>query len=133
MESQAVSYNVNETKRQGRIAHHHADATVPHIVALLGSTFHAAKISIYFDISKYFEEYLHKSRFYPLLPTILHNPVPCGKATGRRTQFGRSTSGRLLPEGRKNADGLLGDAHDAADGFIVFPHFVEEMEESVEA
>ena len=30
---------VKETKRQGRIAHHHADATVPHIVALLGSTF----------------------------------------------------------------------------------------------
>jgi hypothetical protein len=27
---------VKETKRQGRIAHHHADATVPHIVALLG-------------------------------------------------------------------------------------------------
>ena len=124
---------MNETKRQGRIAHHHADATVPHIVALLGSTFHAAKISIYFDISKYFEEYLHKSRFYPLLPPILHNPEPCGKATGRRTQFGRSTSGCLLPKGRKNADGLLGDAHDAADGFIVFPHFVEEMEESVEA
>ena len=35
---------VYETKRQGRIAHHHTDATVPHIVALLGSTFHAAKI-----------------------------------------------------------------------------------------
>ena len=46
LESQAVSYNVNETKRQGRIAHHHADATVPHIVALLGSTFHIAKIQI---------------------------------------------------------------------------------------
>ena len=28
---------VYETKRQGRIAHHHTDATVPHIVALLGS------------------------------------------------------------------------------------------------
>ena len=25
------------TKRLGRIAHHHTDATVPHIVALLGS------------------------------------------------------------------------------------------------
>ena len=37
-------YLVKETKRQGRIAHHHTDATVPHIVALLGSTFHAAKI-----------------------------------------------------------------------------------------
>jgi len=30
---------VKETKRQGRIAHHHADATVPHIVALLGFAF----------------------------------------------------------------------------------------------
>jgi len=58
---------VNETKRQGRIAHHHADATVPHIVALLGSTFHAAKISMSFDISKYFKDYLHKSRAYLLL------------------------------------------------------------------
>ena len=37
MESQAVSYHVNETKRHGRVIHHHADATVPHIVALLGS------------------------------------------------------------------------------------------------
>ena len=35
-----------ETKRQGRIAHHHTDATVPHIVALLGFSFHAAKIGI---------------------------------------------------------------------------------------
>ena len=70
-------------------------------------------------------------KFYPLLPTILHNPVPCGKA-GRRTQFGRSTSGRLRPEGRKNADGLLGDAHDAAHGLIVHAHFVEDEEEGVE-
>ena len=128
MESQAVSYNVNETKRQGRIAHHHADATVPHIVALLGSTFHAAKISIYFDISKYFEEYLHKSRFYPLLPPILHNPVPCGNATGRRVS-GRSSSAGLLPEGRKNADGLLGDAYDAAHGLVVHAHFIEDEKE----
>ena len=43
---------VYETKRQGRIAHHHTDATVPHIVALLGSTFHAAKIGRLFDTSK---------------------------------------------------------------------------------
>ena len=35
---------VKETKRQGRIAHHHTDATVPHIVALLGFSFHAANI-----------------------------------------------------------------------------------------
>ena len=123
---------MKETKRQGRIAHHHADATVPHIVALLGSTFHAAKISIYFDISKYFEEYLHKSRFYPLLPPILHNPVPCGKATGRRTQFGRSSSAGLLPEGRKNADGLLGDAHDAAYVLVFQAHLVEDEEGGVE-
>ena len=66
-----------------------------------------------------------------LLPPILQNPEPCGKATGRRTQFGRSTSGRLLPEGRKNADGLLGDAHDAAHGLIVHAHFVEDEEEGV--
>jgi hypothetical protein len=39
---------VRETKRQGRIAHHHADATVPHIVALLGFSFHIAKICISF-------------------------------------------------------------------------------------
>ena len=37
---------VYETKRQGRIAHHHTDATVPHIVALPGFSFHAAKIRI---------------------------------------------------------------------------------------
>ena len=67
----------------------------------------------------------------PLLPPILHNPVPCGKATGRRTQFGRSTSGRLLPTGRKNADGFLGDAHDAAHGLIVHAHFVEDEEEGI--
>ena len=49
---------VYETKRQGRIAHHHTDATVPHIVALLGSTFHAAKIETFFETSKYFAEIL---------------------------------------------------------------------------
>ena len=47
---------VKETKRQGRIAHHHADATVPHIVALLGFSFHAAKIRTFFHISKYLGE-----------------------------------------------------------------------------
>ena len=46
-------YFVKETKRQGRIAHHHTDATVPHIVALLGSTFHAAKIRSIFESSKF--------------------------------------------------------------------------------
>jgi hypothetical protein len=45
---------VKETKRQGRIAHHHADATVPHIVALLGFSFHAANIDSFSDISKSF-------------------------------------------------------------------------------
>ena len=49
---------VYETKRQGRIAHHHTDATVPHIVALLGSTFHAAKIGRLFQTSKYFRIFL---------------------------------------------------------------------------
>jgi len=43
---------VKETKRQGRIAHHHADATVPHIVALLGFSFHAAKIRQVSETSK---------------------------------------------------------------------------------
>ena len=38
---------VKETKRQGRIAHRHKDATVPHIVALPGFVFHAVKISIF--------------------------------------------------------------------------------------
>ena len=43
--SHVTSYfRVKDTKRQGRIAHHHTDATVPHIVALLGFSFHVAKI-----------------------------------------------------------------------------------------
>ena len=44
---------VKETKWQGRIAHHHTDATVPHIVALLGSTFHAAKIRTFSEYSNF--------------------------------------------------------------------------------
>ena len=48
-----------ETKRQGRIAHHHTDATVPHIVALLGFSFHAAKIGSFFLSSKYFPQILN--------------------------------------------------------------------------
>ena len=50
---------------------------------------------------------MHKSRFYPLLPPILLNPVPCG------------------------ADGLLGDAHDAADVAVFQAHLVENEEEGV--
>ena len=53
----------------------------------------------------------------PLLSPILQNPVPCGKATGRRV------SG--------NADGLLGDAHDAADVAVFHAHLVEDEEECV--
>ena len=53
-------YFVKETKRQGRIAHHHADATVPHIVALLGSTFHAAKIRSIFESSKFWSSECRK-------------------------------------------------------------------------
>jgi hypothetical protein len=49
---------VKETKRQGRIAHHHADATVPHIVALLGFSFHAAKIGSIFVNSKFWSIFL---------------------------------------------------------------------------
>ena len=45
---------VKETKRQGRIAHHHTDATVPHIVALPGFSFHVAKIGISLQYSKQF-------------------------------------------------------------------------------
>ena len=52
---------VYETKRQGRIAHHHTDATVPHIVALLGFSFHAAKIRTIFESCKLFAEILPKS------------------------------------------------------------------------
>ena len=52
-QSDAVAIWVKETKRQGRIAHHHADATVPHIVALLGFSFHAAKIQTISKICKF--------------------------------------------------------------------------------
>jgi hypothetical protein len=55
---------VKETKRQGRIAHHHADATVPHIVALLGFSFHAAKISIILSTSKLLGQKLHISLLF---------------------------------------------------------------------
>ncbi len=48
---------MKETKRQGRIAHHHSDATVPHIVALLGFSFHLAKIRISEQSSKQFNDY----------------------------------------------------------------------------
>jgi hypothetical protein len=47
--------------QEGRIAHHHTDATVPHIVALLGSTFHAVKIQTLSYTSKYFGEKVSKS------------------------------------------------------------------------
>ena len=44
------------TKRQGRIAHHLRNscghATVPHIVALLGSTFQIANIGIIWQTAK---------------------------------------------------------------------------------
>ena len=51
--SHVTSYfRVKETKRQGRIAHHHTDATVPHIVALLGFSFHVAKIRQVSETSK---------------------------------------------------------------------------------
>jgi hypothetical protein len=56
-QSDAVAIWVKETKRQGRIAHHHADATVPHIVALLGFSFHAAKIGTFSDIFKFLANY----------------------------------------------------------------------------
>ena len=38
--------------QEGRIAHHHTDATVPHIVALLGFSFHVAKIESIIDNAK---------------------------------------------------------------------------------
>jgi len=58
---------VKETKRQGRIAHHHADATVPHIVALLGFSFHVAKIESIFVNSKFLRGNLSKSHFFLVL------------------------------------------------------------------
>ena len=101
---------MKETKRQGRIAHHlcesiRSHATVPHIVALLGFSFHAAKISIYFDICKYFKDYLHKSSFFSYFLPFCIIRYLC------------------------RADGLLGDAHDAAHGLVVHAHFVEDEEE----
>ena len=39
-----------ETKRQGRIAHHHTDATVPNIVALLGFNIIVALLATYLSI-----------------------------------------------------------------------------------
>jgi len=50
---------VKETKRQGQIAHHHADATVPHIVALLGFSFHTAKIRTFPESSKLSGKYFN--------------------------------------------------------------------------
>ena len=54
-------------EQEGRIAHHHADATVPHIVALLGFSFHVAKIESIFVNSKFLKENLSKSHFFPVL------------------------------------------------------------------
>ena len=48
----------DKKKRQGRIAHHHADATVPHIVALLGFSFHVAKIGTLFQKCKFLRDFL---------------------------------------------------------------------------
>ena len=48
---------VKEIKRQGRIAHHHTDATVPHIVALLDFSFHAANIQCFPLTSKQFHSF----------------------------------------------------------------------------
>ena len=55
---------VKETKRQGRIAHHHTDATVPHIVALLGFSFHVAKIRYVSETSTLFGENLSQQRWF---------------------------------------------------------------------
>ena len=57
MYSISVGYNKNETKRELliiSIRNPYSHATVPHIVALLGSTFHAAKIRHYFETCKDF-------------------------------------------------------------------------------
>jgi len=69
---------VKGTKRQGRIAHHHTDATVPHIVALPGFSFHVAKIGIPLQYSKQFVIFFcfrrrnrNKMRnFAPSMPTL---------------------------------------------------------------
>ena len=65
---------VKETKRQGRIAHHHTDATVPHIVALPGFSFHDAKISIILLISKFLSHFLPSSIIF--LTTFIPSPTP---------------------------------------------------------
>jgi hypothetical protein len=62
-QSDAVAIWVKETKRQGRIAHHHADATVPHIVALLGFSFHAANIRSFSITSKFWSSKCRKNLF----------------------------------------------------------------------
>jgi len=83
---------VKETKRQGRIAHHHTDATVPHIVALPGFSFHVAKIGISLQYSKQFVIFFcfrrrnrNKMRnFAPSMPTLRHKwavTLHIGKAT----------------------------------------------------
>jgi len=65
---------VKETKRQGRIAHHHTDATVPHIVALPGFSFHNAKISIILLISKFLSDFLPSSIIF--LTSFIPIPTP---------------------------------------------------------
>ena len=60
---------VKETKRQGRIAHHlHRNpcshATVPHIVALPGFSFHAAKIRSLSEICKFLANFFILHHFY---------------------------------------------------------------------
>ena len=53
---------MKEAKWQGRIAHHHADATVPHIVALLGLSFYVCKDKDYISKMQVFAYYyLHFS------------------------------------------------------------------------
>jgi len=90
---------VKETKRQGRIAHHHTDATVPHIVALLGSTFHVAKIDIIPDFCKLLQ------RFFLVSNKIRDfASAPCGyDAIHRRPLMGGKRL-RMVQRRKKKGD-----------------------------
>jgi hypothetical protein len=66
---------VKETKRQGRIAHHHADATVPHIVALLGFSFHTAKIGVFFCNFQILEQRNQEKVHFFYVESLVNSPI----------------------------------------------------------
>jgi len=100
---------VKETKRQGRIAHHHTDATVPHIVALPGFSFHDAKISIILLISKFLSDFLPSSIIF--LTSFIPIPTPhfikLSRFCGHR---GSVPLCPVLRRAKRQADYLVGTA-----------------------